>query len=225
LSFQASGGAFCDDEGDVVVLLVGAELPDLVDDGSEQGMGRESGVSLESADEAVFAELFLDLVEGFGDAIGVESEDVAGRELALDGGGVPLFKEAQDSGGGVKAFDDAVAAQKDGAEVAAVGVAEEAGGVVVVGEEDGGVGRVGGVLVEEAVDGLEEELGLVTSEGELAAKVGLEVGHEECGSYALAGDVADNEAEALVAEGEEVVVVAADVAGLDADAGVVEGFE
>ena len=29
----------------------------------------------------------------------------------------------------------------------------------------------------------------------------------------------------LVAEGEEVVVVAADVAGLDADAGVVEGFE
>jgi hypothetical protein len=41
----------------------------------------------------------------------------------------------------------------------------------------------------------------------------------------FAGDVADDEPEPLVAEGEKVVVVAADVAGLDADAGVVEGFE
>ena len=109
--------------------------------------------------------------------------------------------------------------------MAAVSVAEEAGGVVVVGEEDGGVGAVGGVLVEEAVDGLEKAVGLVAGEAELAAKVGLEVGHEECSGDAFAGDVADDEAEAAVAEREEVVVVAADVAGLDADSGVVEGFE
>ena len=139
--------------------------------------------------------------------------------------GIPFFEEAEDGAGGVEAFDLAVAAEEDAGEVAAVGVAEAAGGVVVVGEEDGGVGGVGGVLEEEAVDGLEEGLGLVAGEEELAAEVGLEVGHEKRGGDAFAGDVADDEAEALVAEGEEVVVVAADVAGLDADAGVVEGFE
>ena len=60
--------------------------------------------------------------------------------------------------------------------MAAVGVAESAGGVIVVGEEDCRVGGVGGVLEKEAVDGLEEELGLVAGEGELAAEIGLEIG-------------------------------------------------
>src|SRR5882757_8105767 len=115
--------------------------------------------------------------------------------------------------------------EDDGGEMAAVGVAEASGGVIVVGEEDGGVGGVGGVLEEETDDGLEEELWLVAGEGELAAEVGLEIGHEQGGGDAFAGDVADDESEPLVAEGEEVVVVAADVAGLDADARVVEGFE
>ena len=77
-------------------------------------------------------------------------------KLAVDGGGVPVFEEAEDGGGGVEALDLAVAAEDDAGEMAAVGVAETAGGVVVVGEEDGGVGGVGGVLEEEAVDGLKE---------------------------------------------------------------------
>ena len=119
----------------------------------------------------------------------------------------------------------AVFPEDDAGEVTAVDVAESAGGVVVVGEEDGGVGGVGGVLEEEAVDGLEEELGPVAGKGELAAKVGLEIGHEQGGGDAFAGDVADDEAEPMAVEGEEVVVVAADVTGLDAGSGVVEGFE
>ena len=68
-------------------------------------------------------------------------------------------------------------------------------------------------------------MGCFAGEGELAAEVGLEVRHEQRGGDAFAGDVADDEAEAVVAEGEEVVVVAADVTGLDAEAGVVEGLE
>ena len=150
------GGAFCDDEGDVVVLLVWTELLDLVDHGGEEGLGRESRVSPESGDEAVFAKLFFGLVEGFGYTVGVEGEDVAGVEVTLDGGGVPVFEETEDGGGGVEEFDGVVAPEKNGGEVAAVGVAKTAGGVVVIGEEDGGVGAVDGVLVEEAVDGLEE---------------------------------------------------------------------
>src|SRR5271170_3626551 len=115
--------------------------------------------------------------------------------------------------------------ENDGGQVTAVDVTETAGGVIVVGEEDRGIGRVRGVLEEEAVDGLEEELWFVASEGELAAEVGLEVGHEQSGGDAFAGYVADDETKPLVAEGEEVVVVAADVACLDAGACVVEGLE
>ena len=138
---------------------------------------------------------------------------------------MPLLEEAEDGGGGVEAIDLSVVAEKDGTEVAAVGVAETALCVVVVGEEDGGVGGVGGAVEEEAIDGLQEELGFVAGEGELAAEVGLQICHEEGGGDAFAGDVSDDKAETLVAEGEEVVVVTAYVAGLDADAGVVKGFE
>ena len=51
-------------------------------------------------------------------------------------------------------------------------------------------------------------MGLVAREGELAAEIGLKVGHEKSCGDALSGDVADDEAETIVAEGEEVVVVA-----------------
>ena len=154
-------GALCDDEGDVVVLLVGAEGLDLFDDGGEQGLGWEPGVPTESGDEAVFAELLFGVIEGFGDTVGVEGEDVSGGKLTLDDGGVPLFEEAEDGGGGVESLDFAIVPEKDGAEMAAVGVTESAVVVVVVGEEDSGVSTVAGVLVEEAVDGLEKEVGFV----------------------------------------------------------------
>ena len=57
-SLALVGGAFGDDEGDVVVLLVGAKSFDLVDDGGEKCFGRLAGVALKAVDEAVFAELF-----------------------------------------------------------------------------------------------------------------------------------------------------------------------
>ena len=79
-------GALRDDEGDVVMLLLRAEALDLVDGGGEDIGGWEGGVLLERGDESVFAELFFVLVEGFRYAVGVEGEDVAGGELALDGG-------------------------------------------------------------------------------------------------------------------------------------------
>ena len=107
--------AFCDDEGDVVVLLVGAEALDLADGGGEDLRRWKVSGALERGDEAVFAELFLRFVEGFGNAIGVKSEDVAGRELAIDCGRVPLLEEAEDGCGGVEAIDLSVVAEKDGA--------------------------------------------------------------------------------------------------------------
>ncbi len=93
--------------------------------------------------------------------------------------------------------------------MAAIYVAEAACGDVVVGEEEGGEGAVGRVLREELVDDAKNIFQAIVRDGALAAEIGLQVGHEERGGDAFAGNVADNQAEALGAEVEKVVVVAA----------------
>ena len=93
--------------------------------------------------------------------------------------------------------------------MAAIDVAEAAAGDVVVGEEERSEGAVGGVLGEELIDGAEEALRLVERDSALAAEIGLQIGHEESGGDAFAGNVADDQAEAVGAEIEEVVVIAA----------------
>ena len=108
--------------------------------------------------------------------------------------------------------------------MAAVDIAEAAGGDVVVGEEERGEGAVGRVLREELVDGAEEALGLVR-DGALAAEIGLQIGHKESGGDAFAGDVADDEAEAVRAEVEKIVIIAAYSAGGKAAAAIVEGVD
>ena len=94
--------------------------------------------------------------------------------------------------------------------MAAIDVAEAAGGDVVVGEEERGEGAVGRILREELVDDAENIFHAIVRDGALATQIGLQVGHEESGGYAFAGDVADDQAEAVGAEVEEVVIIAAD---------------
>jgi hypothetical protein len=94
--------------------------------------------------------------------------------------------------------------------MAAVDVAEAAGGDVIVGEEESGEGAVGRVLREELVDDAKNIFQAIVRDGTLAAEIGLQIGHEECGGDAFAGDVADDQAEAVGAEVKEVVVIAAD---------------
>ena len=109
--------------------------------------------------------------------------------------------------------------------MAAVGVAQAAGGVVIFGEEEGGEGAVGSVVAKELVHRAQEALGLIESNGALAAQIGLKIGHQEGGGDAFSGDVADDEAEAFAAEIEEIVIIAADFASLDAKAGIFERFQ
>ena len=109
--------------------------------------------------------------------------------------------------------------------MAAIGVAQAARGVVKFGKEKGGERAVRSVVTEELVHRAHQTLQLVEGDGALAAHIGLQIGHQEGGSDSLSGDVPDDEAEALLAEIEEVVIVATDFAGLDADAGVFQGFE
>ena len=109
--------------------------------------------------------------------------------------------------------------------MAAVDVAEAAAGDVVVGEEERGEGAVGSVLREELIDGAEEALRLVERDSALAAEIGLQIGHEESGGDAFAGNVTDDQAEAVGAEVEKVVIVAADGACGKAAAAIVEGVD
>ena len=109
--------------------------------------------------------------------------------------------------------------------MAAIYIAEAAAGDVVIGEEEGGEGTVWGVLAEELIDGAQEALGLIERDGGLAAEIGLKISHEESGGDAFAGNVGDNQAEAVGAEIEEVVIVTADGAGGKAAAAIVEGLD
>ena len=221
MALEGLGG----DEGDVVVLIVGTVEADFVDDVGDEFAGRKCVVAAEGFDEALFAEFFEGGIEGFGDAIGVKGERVARMELAFADFAIPIAEGTEDGGGGVQGFEGRVSAENEAGEMAAVDVAEAAGGVVVLGEEKGGEGAVGGVFAEELIDGAEQAQGIVAVDGALAAEIGLEIGHEQGGGDAFAGNVADDEAEAGAAETQEVVVIAADGAGLVADAGVVERRE
>src|SRR5271166_2172283 len=109
--------------------------------------------------------------------------------------------------------------------MAAVGVAQAAGLIVVFGKEERRVGAFGGVLAEEAVDRTQETLRFLDRHGALAAQIGLKIGHEEGGGDPLAGDVAYYEAKALLAQSQEIVVIATDLEGLNAASCVIQGFQ
>ena len=70
--------ALGDQHGDVVALLVRTELANLFDQGSQQALRRQIPIPPQRFYQAGFAEFFAFRVEGFGDAVGVEREGVAG---------------------------------------------------------------------------------------------------------------------------------------------------
>ena len=200
-------------------------MQDFVDDASEGGLRRERAMAAQAIEEAQLAEFVASAVEGFGDAVGVEGEEVAAGKLAFADFAIPLFENAEDGGGGVEARYGIVATEKKSREMAAVGVAEQANGVIVFGEEKRGVGAVGCVFAEELVYGAQQTVGRLLGNGAEAPQIGLQVGHQERGGDSFAGDVCYDEANAALAEIEEIVIVTADLAGLDADARVFESSE
>src|ERR1700719_3249164 len=103
-------------------------------------------MAAQGVEEARLAEFVARGAEGLGDAVGVEGEDVSGGDLALADFAIPLFEDAEDGGGGSEACHAAVVAEKKCWEMAAVGVAEQAGGGIRFGGEKGGErGRGGGL--------------------------------------------------------------------------------
>ena len=141
------------DQGDVVVLFVGAEARDFVDDGGQRGERRKRTVPLQRFKQAWLPKFISRGVEGFGDAVSVEREGVTGRELALAEFAIPFFENAEDRGSGIEVLDRGVGAEKKCGKMASIGVAQKALGVVVFREEKCGEGAVCGVFAEKLVDG------------------------------------------------------------------------
>ena len=60
------------------MLFVGTEFADFVDYCGEQFAGRERAVTAQGRDQALFAKFLEDVIEGFGDAVGVKGKSVTG---------------------------------------------------------------------------------------------------------------------------------------------------
>src|SRR5260370_41351421 len=110
-------------------------------------------MTLQGFDEALFAELFVCGVVGFGDAIGVEGEGVAWAKLAFSNFAIPILENAQDGGGGFEALDGAIAVEEKSGEMAAIGVTQVAWGGDVPGGEKGCERNVGRVVEKDRVHG------------------------------------------------------------------------
>ena len=65
------------------MLFVGGEVADVGDDILEEGLAGLGAVAEEGFDQAGFAVFVARLVEGFGDAVGVKDEGVAGMDGAF----------------------------------------------------------------------------------------------------------------------------------------------
>ena len=186
---------------------------------------REGAVGADEIDEAGFAKFVAGSVVGFGDAVGIDDEKIAGRERKFLRDACPVGGHADHRGSGMEALDGAVDAEKERGVVTAIGILEQAGNVVVDGEEESGVAVVGSAVKEKLVDGVEEAREIVESNGVAAAKIGLKISHQQSASNSLPGNVGENKSEARGTEIEEIEIVAANLAGLHAGSGVIESAE
>src|SRR5579863_3919316 len=120
---------------DVVILLMRAELPDLVDNRPDGSARRLTAMPSDRFDQAVLAEFLFCVIKGFGDAIGVENQRVSRTEAALVNRAIPLLKQADHSAGGIEPLDGASAPQKQHWQVPAVGIAQAPCLVIVCAEK------------------------------------------------------------------------------------------
>src|SRR5882757_9245626 len=118
-------------------------------------------MAAERFDEALLSEFFAGVIEGFRDAVGIEGKGVARGELAFADRAIPVAEKAENGAGGIEALESLIVAEEQRAEMPAIGVAQAPDFVVVLGEEQRGVGAVDRIFIEEPVHGLQELLRLI----------------------------------------------------------------
>ena len=87
------------------MLFVGREGADVGDYGGEQGVRWVFAVAAEGFYQAVFAEFFVTVVHGFGDAIGIKRQQIAATERGFADGALPSFEDAENGGSGLEAIE------------------------------------------------------------------------------------------------------------------------
>src|SRR5580765_1292051 len=97
-----------------------------------------------------------------------------------------------------------------------VSVAQALRLVVIFGKEEGGVGVVGGIVIEQLVDRSQKPLRIIPCDRTLAAQVRLQIRHQEGASDSLPCNVAEHQPDPLSAQVEEVIVIASHLARLTA---------
>src|SRR5262245_15410711 len=103
-------------------------------------------------DQPLFTEFFSRSVEGLGNPVGVEGECVSRLEVALGNGALPLSEQAEHGAGGIEPDQCAIGTKEERRQMSAIRVAQTLPLIIVLGKEEGGVGVVRGILVEELVD-------------------------------------------------------------------------
>src|ERR1700757_1083436 len=96
---SASSFELRDNRRDVVVLFLKTESLNTLHDGSEQCLAWQFPMLLQRFNQALLAKFLSVLVTGFGDAIGVKHENVAGREPLLSHRAIPLSEQPEQRAG------------------------------------------------------------------------------------------------------------------------------
>src|SRR5204863_10089927 len=99
-------------------------------------------------------------------------------ELTFSDFAIRVLDDSQYRGGGVKPLHGVIAVEEKSGEMAAIGVTQAAGSVVIFGEEERGERAVRRVIAEKLVHRAEEALRLLQSKGALAATICLQMGHQ-----------------------------------------------
>ena len=66
-------------EGDVVLLFAWIELANVRDNGVNQRRRRERAMTVQGFHQPMVAELFAGIIEGFGCAVGIKNQCIAGK--------------------------------------------------------------------------------------------------------------------------------------------------
>ena len=96
--------------------------------------------------------------------------------------------------------------------------------VVINTKEHRGVGLVRGVFIEEAVDRFEQTRQILACNGVLAAKVCLQVSHQQGSGHPFARDIRKNDPHHARPHVQKIVVVATDLACLKAASDILKCF-
>lgn len=93
------------------MLLVGVETANLVGNRSQRSVAGMVTMLVQALDQRLLSELLAGIVVGFGDAVGVESEQVSRKEGAFSERTIPLLEQAEESSVGLEFLDRSIGAQ------------------------------------------------------------------------------------------------------------------